>query len=67
MTAHPSLSREEQRAIRLVKRKVKAGRPGRPDNRPRSSFDWENVTKASSRSAFRRYEKRRPRDREWPQ
>ncbi len=58
-------TRSEVTELRTVKRKLKAGRPGRPSNAPRPTFDWENVIKASQRKPFGRYDKRRSREREW--
>lgn len=50
---HTSLAetqmREERARLSIVRRKLKAGRPGRLTNAPRPTFDWEKVTNASQK------------------
>lgn len=42
-----SAMREQRTITRHVLRKLRQGRPGRPSNAPRPTFDWEKVTNDS--------------------
>lgn len=49
-TGSEKLMREERALAKVIKRKLKAGRPGRPGNAPTPKFDWETVVKASQKT-----------------
>lgn len=46
-------TREQQVIDRIVKRKLRAGRPGRLGDAATPTFDWEKVAKASQKAHWR--------------